>query len=199
MHGGLKCPKARKVMVRAYEMHGRFAIECSDWHELGQCIQVLRDLENQVGAFANPQEFAAYRVLDAATRGNREILAVIHNTAQKHLHHDFVKHAVAVVRAYATGNHAAFFRLFAQPPRMSAYLMDRLVEPMRKSALRVICNTAMASMPLADLADHLAFESETEVLAYVDREGLGAAVLGRKSKEGPHLDLKAAKQALALN
>ncbi|CAG9465566.1 unnamed protein product [Pedinophyceae sp. YPF-701] len=181
------------LVVRAYETHARFAIECGDWHEVGQCATILRDLYRN-GSPGNQEEFAAYRVLYALERSNREALAALRNVPKGQLAHPYVKHAVGVCRAVVTRDHAGFFRLYADPPRMSAYLMDRLVPGVRRRALKALCMALMGTVPAVDISDHLAFETEADAVVYLRQEGLGKAV--SESEDGPVLDVKAARPLL---
>eukprot|EP01018_Ginkgo_biloba_P032101 Gb_20506 [translate_table: standard] len=72
---------------------------------------------------------------------------------------EVVKHALAVRAAVASWNYTAFFRLYRAASHLSACLMDLHVEKMRYEAVRCMSRSYRPTVPIAYIAQILAFTS----------------------------------------
>ncbi|KXZ46429.1 hypothetical protein GPECTOR_43g865 [Gonium pectorale] len=125
----------------------------------------------------NPAEFEAYGLLyTQATSAARNTLAMELGRVPEHLlSHPFVRHAMDVCAAARSGNYSRFIALYDGAPRMSPYIMDRLLGKMRLLALQ---STVMAYKPLPVPLEHVAVQLglETEEEAAALATQLGAVV-----------------------
>ncbi|GLI60790.1 hypothetical protein VaNZ11_003024 [Volvox africanus] len=169
------------LTVDVYETHGRLALEVNDLAEFRRCHGVLRQLyaEELPG---NPAEFEAYGLLyTQATAAARNTLAMELSLVPQHLlDHSFVRHALAVCTAVRSGNYARFVALYDGAPRMSPYIMDKLLGQMRMFALQ---STTFAfkpmPVPLSYLAAQLGLETEEEAVDLAEEYG---AVVDRQER-----------------
>ncbi|PNH10916.1 Leukocyte receptor cluster member 8 [Tetrabaena socialis] len=142
-----------------------------DYHAAAEQLKSIRQLPG------SPAEFEAYGLLyTQATAAARNTLAMeLGRVPQQLLGHAFVRHAMDVCAAARSGNYARFVALYDGAPRMSPYIMDRLLGQMRLVALQ---STVAAYRPLPVPLEHLAAQMglETEDEAADLAEGHGAVV-----------------------
>ncbi|GJN90250.1 hypothetical protein Rhopal_003249-T1 [Rhodotorula paludigena] len=148
--------------VQVYEIHARIALEKGDLGEFNQCQSRLRQLY-RMGLTGHPLEFLGYRILYLLFSRNRaELNATLAELTPEETRDDSVSHALAVRLAVSQGNYTKFFRLFAQAPKMGAYVMDHFVARERVTALVTMCK-AYLQIPLSLIQTQLAFDSAQEV------------------------------------
>ncbi|GLC69279.1 hypothetical protein PLESTF_000810800 [Pleodorina starrii] len=161
------------LTVDVYETHGRLAIESDDLAEFRRCHGVLRQLYRE-GLPGNPAEFEAYGLLyTQATAAARNTLAMeLSQVPPPLLEHSFVRHAMDVCAAARSGNYARFMALYDGAPRMSPYIMDRLLGQMRRLALQsTVTAYKPLPVPLSHLAAQLGLETEEEAAALTEQYG----------------------------
>ncbi|KAG2444286.1 hypothetical protein HXX76_001043 [Chlamydomonas incerta] len=161
------------LAVDAYETAGRLALEADDLAEFRRCHAVLRQLYAELGG-ANAAEFEAYGLLyTQANAAARNTLSLELSRVPPHLlGHPFVRHAMEVCAAARSGNYARFVSLYDGAPRMSPYIMDRLLGRMRLLAL----NSSVAAfrpmpLPLSYLAEQMGLEGEEEAAELAEQHG----------------------------
>lgn len=152
-----------KFVVEVYETHGRIAIEEADLGELRQCLSQLEFLY-EAGSQGNKYEFLAYKLLDGliTCRGgvyNVELVVFLQRLLVHARQDACVQHALAVRTAVASNNYILFFRLWRSAPRLSGFLIDLLVDPLRVKAFRCVLTAYRPSVPLIMLQEQLGFDS----------------------------------------
>lgn len=154
--------------AEVYEVHGRLALENRDLSEFNQCQTQLFDLYQAGVRTASSLEFIAYRVLyfvyRAAHSDLARLLVQLDAAARQSAP---VAHALQVHAALVADNYAAFFRLYLGAPNMAAYLMDLFVDPMRRSAYRIISKACRSAVPIAWLQKQLAFDDAAECIEFL--------------------------------
>ncbi|GIL81058.1 hypothetical protein Vretifemale_10178 [Volvox reticuliferus] len=152
------------LTVDVYETHGRLALEANDLAEFRRCHGVLRRL-----------------YAEEATAATRNTLAMELRLVAPHLlEHSFVRHALEVCAAVRSGNYVRFIALYDGAPRMSPYVMDKLLGQMRLFALK--CTTFAYKplpVPLSYLAAQLGLEAEEEAAELAEAYG---AVVDRQER-----------------
>jgi hypothetical protein len=153
------------LAVDVYETHARVALESRDAAEYTQCAAVLRALYESPDARGAgcPAEFAAYRLLSAAAAGSDAFQAELRALPPRDAAHAYVAHARAAGAAVRQGDACAFFRLYAQAPRMAPYLMDALSAGVRVRALAAALSAYRPGVPAAWLAAQLGFADEAQL------------------------------------
>ncbi|KAG2425749.1 hypothetical protein HYH02_014965 [Chlamydomonas schloesseri] len=161
------------LTVDVYETAGRLALEADDLAEFRRCHAVLRQLYAELGG-ANAPEFEAYGLLyTQATAAARNTLSLELSRVPHHLlPHPFVRHAMDVCAAARSGNYARFLELYEGAPRMSPYLMDRLLGRMRLLALSSsVAAFRPLPLPLCYLAEQMGLEGEAEAADLAEQYG----------------------------
>ncbi|EFJ45164.1 hypothetical protein VOLCADRAFT_106118 [Volvox carteri f. nagariensis] len=161
------------LTVDVYETHGRLALEADDLAEFRRCHGVLRQLYGE-GLPGNPAEFEAYGLLyTQATAAARNTLSMELSRVPTHLlKHSFMRHALEVCSAARCGNYARFIALYDGAPRMSPYIMDRLLGQMRALALQsTVAAFKPLPVPLSHLAAQLGLETEEEAADLAEQYG----------------------------
>ncbi|GFR51188.1 hypothetical protein Agub_g13531 [Astrephomene gubernaculifera] len=161
------------LTVDVYETHGRLALEADDLAEFRRCHGVLRQLYGE-GLPGNPAEFEAYGLLyTQATAAARNTLALeLGRVPRELLSHPFVRHAMDVCAAARSGNYARFVALYDGAPRMSPYIMDRLLGQMRLWALQsCVAAHKPLPVPLELLAAVTGLETEEEAATLAQEQG----------------------------
>ena len=134
--------------IKVYEIHARIALQMKDLGEYNQCQTQLRALYRLGlgGKESHADEFLAYRILYLMYTCNRtdmnDMLADL-TPADKET--PFVRVALQVRSAVASGNYYKFFRLYSEVQNMNMvpYLMDMFVERERLAAMAKICRTCV--------------------------------------------------------
>jgi hypothetical protein len=161
------------LAVAAYETHARIALEVRDTAEFAQCAAVLRRLHAapEAAGAGSPAEFAAYRLLFAFQSGGGAYQSELRTTPRQHAAHAFVRHATAAVAAAHGGDAAAFFRLYAEAPRMAPYLLDALAPRVRANALAAALAAHRPGVPAAWLAAQLGFQDAAQLCDWARTAG----------------------------
>jgi len=158
--------------VTVYETHARVALEKGDLDEFAQCQTQLAVLADE-GFVGQREEFAAYKILCALVRNtDRSELIVALRSRSSSDRHPYVDHAIRVRGAVRENNYADFFRLYRIAPNMSAYLMDHLVDRIRRSALAVMLHAYRPSFPVAHVQSVLAFDSRGACCTFLRAHGV---------------------------
>mmetsp|Transcript_3348 Transcript_3348/g.7310 ORF Transcript_3348/g.7310 Transcript_3348/m.7310 type:complete len:437 (+) Transcript_3348:277-1587(+) len=162
------------LTVDAYETHGRVALEVGDTAEFRQCHAVLKQLYKE-GVPGSMEEFVAYGLLFTLCTGSsaRQLLASeLMEVPPAAMEHPYVRHSLAVCRAFRAGDYHTFMSLFEGAPRMTPYLMDRLLPHMQRWALQVMLVAYRpTAVPLEHIAAELGMEEEGEVVAFIQEHG----------------------------
>jgi hypothetical protein len=119
--------------------------------------QQEEDAQQRQQRVGNPEEFMAYRILQAAVKGASVLAMEAASVPPRYFPHPYVRHALAVCRAASAGNYARFFQLYSTAPRMAPYLMDQLAGKLRQHALSALMCYA-PSLPLDWCADQLGLD-----------------------------------------
>ncbi|EFN50892.1 hypothetical protein CHLNCDRAFT_28593, partial [Chlorella variabilis] len=171
-----------RTVLTVYETHGRIAIEVGDFAEYRQCHSVLQQLYAD-GVPGEHREFCAYGLLYAAATG-RNVLAHemteafsssgsrLSASGGSSLAGDrFVRHALAVCRAYLNGDFVLYMRMYKDAPRMTPYLMDLLLAKLRVRAYQTVLAAFIPSVPLSALANWFGFQQKKEAAAFLRERG----------------------------
>mmetsp|Transcript_33838 Transcript_33838/g.95800 ORF Transcript_33838/g.95800 Transcript_33838/m.95800 type:complete len:450 (+) Transcript_33838:1149-2498(+) len=170
------------LTVSVYETHARVALEVGDMAEYTQCSSCLKRLYLE-GLAGNEAEFTSYRLLAAAVLGPQamslELLALsarcqaLRSQAKPQLCEDpCVGHALEVATAVRTLNFHRFFMLYSCAPRMSAYLMDALLDTVRTSALAALVAAYGREVEAAFVCTELGFDCPEELAEYATPRGV---------------------------
>ncbi|KAK9833986.1 hypothetical protein WJX81_000870 [Elliptochloris bilobata] len=154
------------LTVRVYEAHARAALEYGDVPEYNQCQTQLAVLHGE-GLPGCHDEFLAYRILYQtahARQGERlALLQTLRKAMGPAAAHPSVQHALQVREAVASGNFAAFFKLYAAAPSLGRALMDMALPRVRYSALHVLTRAYQPSVPVALVARLLGFVARSGI------------------------------------
>lgn len=154
-----------------YEIHARIALEKGDKGEYNQCQSQLRSLYKQ-NLGGHPHEFKAYRILyHIYTCNKTDMNDMLSELTPADKQSEEIKHALAVRSALALGNYHQFFKLYNDPPKMGAYLMDMFIERERIAALAVISKSYKPAIRLRFITEELTFESEAEAAQFIMDHG----------------------------
>lgn len=135
-----------KFTIKVYEVHARIALQMKDLGEYNQCQTQLRALYKlRLGANGSSggkeDEFLAYRILYLIyTRNRVDMNNMLADLTPADKKGPFVKLALQVRAALASGNYHKFFKLYndSHESGMVPYLMDMFIERERLSALAVM-------------------------------------------------------------
>mmetsp|Transcript_19394 Transcript_19394/g.37438 ORF Transcript_19394/g.37438 Transcript_19394/m.37438 type:complete len:390 (+) Transcript_19394:240-1409(+) len=152
-----------ELAVRVYETHARIALEAQDHAEFNQCQTTLRALY-AAGVPGHEHEFAAYRVLYAlVTKGDvlREFRDI---PLDVRLHQDFA-HVLQICRCVWLHDYKGFFSLHEVTPGMGPFLLDCLVDDVRRDALAAMSKAYdhSAELALSFVADQLGFSGADNI------------------------------------
>lgn len=143
-----------KFTIKVYEVHARIALQMKDLGEYNQCQTQLRALYKlRLGANGSSggkeDEFLAYRILYLIyTRNRVDMNNMLADLTPADKKGSFVKLALQVRAALASGNYHKFFKLYndSHESGMVPYLMDMFVERERLAALAVIGKAYVATI-----------------------------------------------------
>jgi hypothetical protein len=129
--------------IRVYEVHARIALEKKDLGEYNQCQTQLRalyklKLGEDGGSGGKQDEFTAYRILYLIyTRNRTDMNNMLADLTTADKKGPFVRLALKVREALASGNYHRFFKLYneAQDWNMAPFLMDMFIERERLGAM----------------------------------------------------------------
>ena len=187
-----------ELSVAVYETHARVALERGDMAEYTQCASCLRSLYHDAlgGEGGNEPEFVAYRLLAALVQGFQEVsMELLSLEGRPDLsEHPYVTHALEVTQSVMASNCHRFFALYADAPRMSAYLMDALLDRVRATGLSALVAAYGRDLDLAFVCGQLGFDPETETAALAEYASQHGAVVDLRKGV---LDPKASKASPA--
>ncbi|KAG9403071.1 hypothetical protein AC1031_006611 [Aphanomyces cochlioides] len=165
--------------VLVYETHARIALEEGDMNEFNQCQTQLRQLYES-GIAGNRTEFLAYRILyciyvclqgKTDNSGNVGMYRALSMVTSEDRKDSTVQHALAVREAVFANDYQSFFKLYAEPHKMSGYLMDAYVNHMRLQALKIMCKAYQPSIPIDFIKTLLLLEGK-EGQAFIKECGI---------------------------
>lgn len=159
--------------VEVYEIHARIALEKGDLGEYNQCQSRLRELYSK-NIKGHENEFLAYRILYLLhTQARADLSQILLEMAPEQFSDKNIKHALDVNRAVMTNNFSWLFHLYLKAPNMGGYVMDNFIPRARLLAMTEICKAYRPEVPLDLISKELGFESDQEVLAFLDQFKLG--------------------------
>ncbi|CZT17653.1 related to leucine permease transcriptional regulator [Ramularia collo-cygni] len=158
-----------KFTIKVYEVHARIALQMKDLGEYNQCQTQLRALYKlRLGANGSSggkeDEFLAYRILYLIyTRNRVDMNNMLADLTPADKKGPFVKLALQVRAALASGNYHKFFKLYndSHESGMVPYLMDMFIERERLSALAVMGRAYKPDLPSEFVAKELAFHLDS--------------------------------------
>ncbi|KAK0416916.1 hypothetical protein QR680_012749 [Steinernema hermaphroditum] len=128
-----------KFTVNVYETHARVALENKDKEEFNQCQSQLRLLYKEILDCENRFEFTSYRLLYYIyMQSTIDLATLLHEIPKGAEENRMMKFALSVNTAWSLGKFSTLFKLYAQAPNMSSYVMDLFIERERKRALTTI-------------------------------------------------------------
>lgn len=143
------------LTVRAYEAHGRLALQYGDLGEFNQCQTQLRTLYAQ-GIPGCEAEFTGYMLLYLIYTQNDSglvrLLARLNAPKCEEGMVDWVGHALEVREAVARGDWITLRQLRSQAPGMGGVLMDKFADRECVGALSVMTKAFRAPIPLTRLS-----------------------------------------------
>ncbi|EME44304.1 hypothetical protein DOTSEDRAFT_53449 [Dothistroma septosporum NZE10] len=153
--------------IKVYETHARIALQVKDLGEYNQCQTQLRALyKSKLGANGTSggkeDEFTAYRILYLIyTRNRTDMSNMLADLTTADKQGQYVRLALQVRAALASGNHHRFFQLYrsSQDKAMFPYLMDMFVDRERVAALAVMCRAFKPDVRSTVLVKELAFDN----------------------------------------
>eukprot|EP00611_Tribonema_gayanum_P006912 TRINITY_DN16262_c0_g1_i1.p2 TRINITY_DN16262_c0_g1~~TRINITY_DN16262_c0_g1_i1.p2 ORF type:complete len:365 (+),score=165.28 TRINITY_DN16262_c0_g1_i1:92-1186(+) len=163
-----------QLTADVYCHHMRMALEYGDMNEFNQCQSALQALRAEGMAMppAMQDEFDGYLLLYLLHFQDPHKLAqTLRGLSPQQRAGPIVAFAIATWRAVTAGNYHAYFCLYADAPAMAPYLLDYRLNPMREAAYARIVAGYGGALPLAFVAGELAFASEDECRAFVQRRG----------------------------
>ena len=108
---------------------------------------------------------------------------------------DACRHALAVVDAVSSHNYRQFFRLYDSAPHMSVYLMDFMLQRVRKTAYESIVAAFRPTIGMAQIQEWLGFLDREETMQFLKARGVVFVQEEDNSDEGEDLlDCKACCQ-----
>eukprot|EP00727_Mastigamoeba_balamuthi_P008785 m51a1_g4529 hypothetical protein (493) ;mRNA; r:18222-20328 len=162
---------ADEFAIRVYECHARLSLQNNDIGEFNQCLTKLHELYKVHKQYrANLQEFLSYKILYSTyIKSPGAIAASLLELKPKQRALPAVKHALEVQKAYFASNYCAYFRLVATCPcESSRFLLDKLTEHMRDTAIRMMMKSYRPTLEVSFVHQQLGFEDrdETEQFLY---------------------------------
>ncbi|KAK9840595.1 hypothetical protein WJX81_004184 [Elliptochloris bilobata] len=148
------------LAVAVYETHARIALEAGDLAEFNGCQAMLKELYPAQGG-GSRVEFAVYGLLYAALL-QRHLASELRGLSAAMLAEPAVQHALQVCNAARAGDAMELLRQYVDAPRMTPYLMDHLLERVRKRWLAAAQAAFAPAVPLGMLTAQLGFESDAE-------------------------------------
>ncbi|VDK54489.1 unnamed protein product [Anisakis simplex] len=139
--------------VKVYETNARIAIERGDREEFNQCQSQLKLLYTEVSNCANKHEFTAYRLLYYISVQNTiDQITLLSELDESAREDECIAFALRVRQAWALGNFVRLFKLYANAPRMTSYVMDLFIERERKAALNACLKSYRPSISVSVLS-----------------------------------------------
>jgi len=94
-------------------------------------------LMTQLASLGQPHNWTQLQQRQQHKKGKKARHVCAEESQPLPLLHPHVQHALAVIQAFRISDWQGFVRLYKDAPCMSPYLMDKLLNPLRKMALRV--------------------------------------------------------------
>ncbi|CAM9556536.1 unnamed protein product [Chrysoparadoxa australica] len=176
-----------------YRSHSRIALESGDINEYKQCQVRLGEMRDEgvKSSMEETDEFQAYHLLYCAYQEDQnELVRALSELGSSQLTMtpgSSTRHAIDVIKSLASDNYQAFFKLYAQAPHMSGYLMDYKVNRMRKVALSRMVRAYMPSIDIDYVTASLQFSSREDCRKFL----IGAGGVLTPGKDA--LDTKATR------
>ena len=175
--------------VEVYETHAKLALENNDLSEFNQCQTQLKLLYEE-GFAGHQMEFLAYRILyllnPTVKKGMEQVLYTIQELSDEQKQHEYVKHALQVQCALALQNYFLFFKLYLASPNMGAILLDKFIDSVRLSSLRIMFKSYRPSIPVSFVSKQLAFRNEHACLLFLKQYDI--KFLENTNQLGWHID-----------
>jgi hypothetical protein len=177
--------------VRAFELHGRVALECADLNEFNQCQTQLKQLYKTCPS-NNHCEFLAYRLLYVLyLRGNQQykagssdLIFLLQHLTSAEISHPAVCHALDTRKALQQGNLPLFFRLYQSTPNMGKCIMSMMLGQQRLKFLQWAMKAySVSNVPALYLMETLAFNSLVEGFHFLQSVGCVFLVDGQPDAE----------------
>ncbi|KAK0416919.1 hypothetical protein QR680_012749 [Steinernema hermaphroditum] len=154
-----------KFTVNVYETHARVALENKDKEEFNQYCE-------------NRFEFTSYRLLYYIyMQSTIDLATLLHEIPKGAEENRMMKFALSVNTAWSLGKFSTLFKLYAQAPNMSSYVMDLFIERERKRALTTILKAYRQTISVAVVAEKLGF-SEESAAKWITEQGVECTVGG---------------------
>ncbi|EME26787.1 Leukocyte receptor cluster member 8 [Galdieria sulphuraria] len=157
------------LAVQVYETHGRLALENNDMDEFIQCLTCLSQLYPKVES-EHRIEFVAYRILYATYVNSKDLLtSILCDLGRKEKSLWEVSHATQVWKSVSIDNWNRFFFLYAHCPHLGFYLMDKMKNRVRQSALNHLRKAfKVDNIEIEFLSKNFGFENISECIQYFE-------------------------------
>lgn len=160
------------LTIDVYETHARIALEEADLNEYNQCQTQLKELYRNLAsdstALKNLHEFLAYRLIyfvfltlnQKYEGGSSDLMNMMLSLTPEQKTDRCISHALKVRVAVAEYNYHLFFKLYQNSPKMSGFLLDHMLHPMRFAALQRIIKAYRPSVSLLFVLKELGFDTQ---------------------------------------
>ncbi|GBG25936.1 Leukocyte receptor cluster member 8-like [Hondaea fermentalgiana] len=187
------------LCIQVYETNARISLESADLEEMHQCLSVLDDLHahgekctrDREVCIQFRDEFAAYRVLHAIHAENTFFLNTARDLAARSRQSIALAHAFAVLAAVRRNAYVRFFELHESAPNMSGFLMDHMLQRVRRNAFQALLKSSYPELDLKIVQEQLRFHdgrqrAEGDMRKFLDRYELEYVYIkSRKGKRFP--------------
>jgi len=148
--------------TEVYETHARIALEMRDLATFSQCLLVVSSLYEN-GIEGHRLEFISYGILYALHLNDKKsVILHTQSLSPEDLKNKNVSHAMEVVKAAEKGNYHQFFSLYLDSPNMSDFILDLMLDNMRKRALKTITTVYKDPVPISKICTELLFKNKQE-------------------------------------
>ncbi|CAM9314155.1 unnamed protein product [Discosporangium mesarthrocarpum] len=165
--------------VQVYEAHARIALQQGDLNEYNQCQTQLKELYSS-GLQGQKEEFTAYRILyyiylqttQTYAEGSKDILKILQELPPGPRGDTPVGHALRVREAMSLTDYHMFFSLCKTVPNLGGYIVKRLVDTVRVTALQRIIKAYRPMVPVAFVLRELMFSPEEDGHVFLAKCGV---------------------------
>ena len=120
-------------------------------------------------------EFAAYRIMHAALNNAAELTSELQSLPEHAVRHQYIVHALKVCRYFHQQRWISFGMLYETAPKMTPYLMDRMLDRLRVQCLRTILIAFRPTLFAVDVAGWLGYDIDMQE----EREAIAQLLLDR--------------------
>lgn len=156
--------------VEVYETNARICLQKDDLTEFTKCQSQLQQLYAE-GIPGCENEFLSYRLLHAVlTNVRSSVASIMEKLTPEQQRNRAVKHAVDVAKALSNKsclNYVHFFKLCQNPPNMSGYILQMMVQAQRFHALKVITKAYKNFIEVGFVKKQLGFASKEECIEFL--------------------------------